>query len=628
MTSMRTKGKSTIVWILMGLLLLGLGGFGVTNFSGGGSTAIGSVGETEITARDYARRLDQDLRGYERQTGQRLNMDTAQLMGLPQQAQAELFAIAAMQEEARDLGLSVGDDRVAQEIVAAPAFQGPNGQFDRNLYADTLRRQGMDEAEFEADMRVDAASRLMQRAVMQGSEAPHALVDRATAWVLEGRDISWAELTPDSLQAPIPAPDDATLQAWHQGNAERFSEPERRKISYVWLTPEMLADTVELDDTALRAIYDERIDQYQQPERRMVERLVYESDAAAAEAKARLDAGAASFEALAAERGLSLSDIDLGEARAEDLGAAAEAVFALDQPGVVGPLPSDLGPALYAMNAILEPVDISFEQALAELRPEAAAARAQRVIADMAPEFEDLLAGGASLAEVAQDTALELGEIAWSPADEAAQGSIAGYPSFRDAAAAVTEEDFPELAELEDGGVFALRLDGITPEALTPFAEIRDAVEQDWRRAETHRLLLAAAEQAKLAVMAETIPTTEDAVAPAPAPALNWQSEAGLLRDGYLESAPPDLLTRAFGMEVGDIAVVDSSNRVALLRVDAITPADLSGETAQQVKEGQAARLNSSLSADLFDYFNRAVQTQHGVRLNAAAIAAAQSQLR
>ena len=41
---MRGKGKSTIVWLLMGMLIVGLGGFGVTNFSGG-TADIGAVGD-------------------------------------------------------------------------------------------------------------------------------------------------------------------------------------------------------------------------------------------------------------------------------------------------------------------------------------------------------------------------------------------------------------------------------------------------------------------------------------------------------------------------------------------------------------------------------------------------------
>ncbi|MFH7450842.1 peptidylprolyl isomerase, partial [Pseudomonas syringae pv. tagetis] len=90
-----------------------------------------------------------------------------------------------------------------------------------------------------------------------------------------------------------------------------------------------------------RDLYQSRIDEFQQPERRMVERLVYPSEADAAAAKARLDAGEVSFEQLAAERGLTLTDIDLGERAEAELGAAGPAVFALDQPGVVGPVQTD-----------------------------------------------------------------------------------------------------------------------------------------------------------------------------------------------------------------------------------------------------------------------------------------------
>ena len=49
MTSLRTKGKSTVVWLLMGMLLLGLGGFGITNFSGTGTASIGSTVLSTVT---------------------------------------------------------------------------------------------------------------------------------------------------------------------------------------------------------------------------------------------------------------------------------------------------------------------------------------------------------------------------------------------------------------------------------------------------------------------------------------------------------------------------------------------------------------------------------------------------
>ena len=97
-----------------------------------------------------------------------------------------------------------------------------------------------------------------------------------------------------------------------------------------------------------------------------------------------------SFEQEANLRGLELTDIDLGEVAQGDLGAAGAAVFALDQPGVVGPFMTDLGPALLSMNAILDPVDIPYEQAVPDLRAEAAADRARRVIEEQGRVEGDL----------------------------------------------------------------------------------------------------------------------------------------------------------------------------------------------------------------------------------------------
>ena len=526
MSQLRTKGKSTIVWILMGLMVLGLGGFGVTSFSGG-TTEVASVGQTKITADEYARALKSELRAFQQQTGQPITMQQAQAMGLPQSVQANLIASAALAEEARRIGVSVGDAQVAQTIMQAGAFQGPNGSFDRAAYAEVLRRERLSEAEFEATVRDDEARLMLQRAVVGGVTAPAPLVDQTARWLLESRDFSWRELTEDDLPAAVTEPDEATLQAWHEANGDRFTAPETRAISYAWATPDMLSATVQLDEAALRATYDQNIDQFQRPARRMVSRLVFPDAAQAEAARAQIDANEAPFESFVLQRGLTLDDVDLGEVTAAQLGAAAEPVFALEQPGVVGPIQTDLGPALFAVNAILDPVDVPFEEARDALRAEAALSAAARLIRDRTGDYEDILAGGATLEDLAEETELELGRIDWTADAPAEEGSIAGYEAFRERAAQISTTDFPQLAELADGGVFALRLDEVIPPTLRPFEEVRDAVLADWREAEVQRQLLAAAAELRLAEVAETVtPTPEDGADPAAD--TPWTAQTGL----------------------------------------------------------------------------------------------------
>ena len=627
MTSLRTKGKSTVVWLLMGMVLLGLGGFGITNFSGTSTAAIGAVGDTEITADDYLRGIRSEMQGFAAQTGQNLTPEQARTFGIPQTVQARLFTAAALEEEARRIGLSVGDETVLRDLTAAPGFQTTGGEFDPVRYQEVLRQEGLRPAEFEEDVRMDAARLILQRAVIGGVTVPPTLREGTAAWILEKRDFSWDELTAEDLSAPVAAPDDETLTAWHKANADRFTSPEVRRITYAWLTPEMLADTVQLDEAALRDLYQGRISESQQPERRMVERLVYESEEAAAAAKARLDAGQVTFEQLAAERGLTLSDIDLGEVSEADLGAAGSAVFALAQPGVVGPVQTDLGPALMSMNAILEPVNIPFEQAVVDLRAEAAADRARRVIEEQAADLEDRIAGGATLEDLAEATDMELGSIEFS-AETPSEG-IAAYQSFRERARAVTPTDFPQIFQLDDGGVFALRLDEVVAPALIPFEEVRDEVLADWTAAETRRELKARAEERKLLVESAAsgdLPPPAEGTAPAPATA--FRTATDVERDTGIEDVPQAVVAQGFRLaEPGEVSVVEAEGRVFLIRLDGIKPADLSAEEAAPVVNGVAQRLTESLQSDLFQAYARALQAQHGITLNDGALAAADARI-
>lgn len=638
--TLRTKGKSTIVWVLMGMLVLGLGGFGITNF-GGSTQSVGSVGDTEITTDDYLRALQAEMRGFSQQAGHNLTLAEAQAIGLPQAVQARLFAAAALEEEARRIGLSVGDERVAKQIASAPAFQR-GGRFDRAAYADLLRREGLTEADFEHDIRMDEARAILQRAVISGVKAPATMTDLTSSWLTQTRDIRWREIIVADLPEPVVLPDDAALEAWHKANADRFTAPEKRDITYLWLTPEMLADEVQLDDQSLRDLYQQRINEYQQPERRMVERLVYPSVEDAEAAKARFDKAEANFEQLAQERGLSLADAYLGEVSQAQLGAAGEAVFALDQPGVVGPFQTELGPALFQMNAILEPVNVSFEEAREDLAAEAGAARATRIIEEKMPDIEDRLAGGATLDEVAQGTDMQIGHIEWVPGNEAEPGSIAGYANFRTRAASLTERDFPELFQLDDGGVFVLRLDKVVPPTLIPFDEAREAVEKDWLDSETHRRLIALADEKKLKVMAAehanevktnglraNAPADETAADPAaaPEPPAEMKAETGLARDGFIEGTPQALVTHAFQMkEQGETEVVDAENRVFMVTLDAIHQAEEDGDN-QTVRGAVENRLSQSLQQDLFDYYTRALQVTDGIRLNESAINAVHARI-
>ena len=210
--SQKSSISNKLVWALMGLLILSLGGFGITNL-GGTINNVGTVDGKLIAVTTYSRAVQQELTNLSQQTGQQITFQQAQLFGLILQVLGGLVTQRALDAEAERLGLSIGDANVRDELLSIPAFQGLDGNFDREAYAFTLDGAGLNEGEFEQSLREGAATTLLQTAVTAGVQMPATYADTLLSYLGETRDFTMAVLTEANLPEPIAAPDDAALQA-------------------------------------------------------------------------------------------------------------------------------------------------------------------------------------------------------------------------------------------------------------------------------------------------------------------------------------------------------------------------------------------------------------------------------
>jgi len=594
------------MWVLMGLLIIGLGGFGVTNLSGQ-VRSVGSVGDAEIDVTTYARALQNEIRALEAQRGESVSFAQARAAGVDQQVLGQLVSRAALEHETARLGISVGDATLRDEILAMSAFSGLDGSFDREAYAFALQQAGLNEAEFEENIRAETAATLLQAAAVAGMQVPPAYMDTMMTYLGERRSLAFATLDRSDLQSGLPVPSEEDLRAYHQSHLPDFTTPEAKAITYAWVTPEMIVDTVEVPEDALRRAYDERSAEFNQPERRLVERLVYSDPARAERAMTRLDDGVL-FEMLVAERGLEMADVDLGDVSADDLGTAAEAVFAADPGQIVGPFETSLGPALFRVNGVLSAQSTPFEEAKPQLRETLARDRAGRVIDTMSERVDDLLAGGATLEDVARETELELGTVDWHPG--LAEG-IAGYAAFRSAAEAVQDGDYPAVERTEDDGIFALRLDGIEDPRIQPLEDVREAVRQGWREEATVEAL---SEQVAPQLTALRDGASFDDLG------LPASEITDMTRRDYRADAPAEFIEQVFAMEQGEVQVIEGVGRIFVLRLDTVAPPAEDDEDMTRLRTALRDQVAGDFGQDIFQILADDIRARAGVELDQSAL--------
>lgn len=598
--------SKTAVWILLGLLILGLGGFGATNLSGTIRT-VGSVGDKHIDIDTYARTLQREIQSASQQRGSQMTFAEARAVGLDQSVLSQLVRLRALDHEAEQMGLSVGDVTLRDEILNIPSFQGLDGSFDRDAYRFALEQSGSSEAEFETQLREEVARSLLQAAIISGISMPDTYARTLVSFLGETRDFTWARLDESNLVIPLSEIDEAGLRAWFDENIANYQLPETKRITYAALLPETVVQSTEIDEQTLRAEYEARVSEFNTPERRLIERLVYIDTEAAERAAAQLEVGGTTFETLVQDRGLNLADVDLGDVSRLELDAAGEAVFGADVGVVVGPLPSSLGPALFRVNGVLPAQSIPFEEASVQLRDRLAQDSARREIAVLADEFDDMLAAGATLEELDRETDMILGTIDWFPA--MGEG-IAAYDGFRQAAAALNADDFPEITALDDGGIFAMRLDDTLPARPAAFEDVRDRVQADWQARQTETALSAQA-QAALPALEAGDPFADHA--------LEANEETQMERNALIDGTPPTFMPSVFEMAQGEVRIIASFGAVLVVRLDAINKV-ADDDPAMAEVEQLSDEVGQRVATDLFNLFGEDVVLRAGPQINQQAL--------
>jgi peptidyl-prolyl cis-trans isomerase D len=234
----------------------------------------------------------------------------------------------------------------------------------------------------------------------------------------------------------------------------------------------------------------------------------------------------------------------------------------------------------------------------------------------MGEDLENRLAGGATLEDLANETAMDLGEIDY--AGEANGDGIAAYPAFREAALQTEPGDYPELLETGDGGYFAIRVDEILPEAPRPYDEVRDQVRTGWERARITEALEAQAE-----TLAARLTAGEDFAALA----LEPNTLDAVTRTTSIDSLPEGAVERLFEMSPGEIAILPGQGRVALMRLDDVVAADPEAETAVARAERLRQEAGGAIAEDLFAAYLADIQDRAGITINEQALNAVHSQL-
>jgi peptidyl-prolyl cis-trans isomerase D len=610
----------TIMAVVMGVLIVSFGVWGIADiFRGFGQSTLATIGRTEISINEFRQLYTDRLQQIGRQFGRPLTSDQARAFGLDRQVLQQTIAEAALDEEARRLGLGQSEAETMRMIFTDPNFKGMNGNFDPARFQAMIRQFGFSEQRYVADQRRVSLRRQIAGTISAGFEPSKAMIEALSRFQNEARSIEYVKL--DATQAgTIDPPSPETLAGYFDDHKMQFRAPEYRKIAFVAITPEEIGKWSEVSDEDGRKLFEQRRDRLGTPEKREVSQIVFPNAEEAATARSRIGSGTP-FEDIARERGLSASDVNLGMVAKSAIDSAiADAAFSLPSGEVSQPVQGKFGVALVKIGKIEPGVEPSYESVASNLKKEIATERARKSVGELRDKMEDERGGGANVIEAAQK--LGLAAVTIDAVDRSGRlpsgQLVANVPRGLD----VVSQAFNSDVGVDNdpisfnGGYVWYDVLGITPTRERNLDEVKDQVEAKWRDDQiTERL------KAKATEMVQKLDQGGKLADEAAAAGLKVETASGLKRDGSSPGLPTSTVSAAFRTAkdgVGQTAGSGPGEWVVFRVTDvSVPPVDPASDDTKKLKE----TLQRGLTDEQVAQYVGKLESDIGTTINQAAFA-------
>ncbi len=610
-----------IMGLVMGFISLSFAIWGVGNiFIGYGSGKAAQVGKIDIST-DQVRQLYQTrLQQLQQQARRAITNDEAHVAGLDRQVMNQLLSSAALDGKADKLGLAISDKDIAQKILVEPGFAGPTGKFDPNKFNEVLRQNGFNEASFVFEQRRTYLRQDIADALTGDMIVPDAALQAIHRFRDETRSLDYFEL-PASAAGDIPAPDDATLQAYFDSRKQGFRAPEYRGIVTLAVEPRSLAEPAAISDAAARKKYDEvKTQRYLTPATRHAEQVVFKDEGSAKQASEKIKAGA-TLASVAEDMKLPVADLGSVTKTGVFDQALAETIFALPEGGDSEPVKNAFGyTILHVISATPESVR-SFEDAGDEIKGELAREAAKKTVGDIRDKIEDERTSGKPLEEAAAaagQKAVAIAAIDRAGLDKSGT-EVAGLVDREALLKAVFASNIGvdnDTLTTSDGGYVWFEVTSVEPARDQLLSEVKDKVANAWKEDEISRRI-----SEKADALAKRIDAGEALSALAQELGLEAKSAADVKRIGTT-SVPQTVVLRAFALPVGQAgsASGQGDGRIVFKVLGSVTP-DLNKDS--DVMKAVTTQLKQSYADDLLGEYLARAQSDAGVTINQAEVRSA-----
>jgi peptidyl-prolyl cis-trans isomerase D len=506
--AIRKHAKGWLAKVILALIIVTFALFGVDSYMSGDRSGgmVAEVGDVGISRDELTQEIRAQSDRMREALGPAFDSAVTETADFRQQVLDNLIERKALLQEAKKLKLLAPDAYVASVLGQIPAFQ-QDGAFSQPRYEAVLRQNNRTPAQFENELRQAFMLEAIISPVELAAFPSNTSLKQIARVVAQQREIAWADL-PASVVASQVKVTPADVEQYYAANTAQYTEPEQIRAEYLVLDMDSVAAGITVTEQDVADYYAANAEQFGQPEQRSASHILIAADINA-DAAARDQAKQKAAELYAILQKAPARFAELARTESQDPGSAAQdgslgsfgrgmmvkpfedAVFSMKPNEIRGPVESDFGYHIIRLDGI-QPAQTP---PLAQVRDVVVDAlrkqQAQRVFADLAENFSNLVYENATTLQPAAEAArLSVQKSGWMTAKDAPQPfNHAGLSAALFSPESIKSRQNTEAIEVRRGTLVAARVSEHRPARLRPLEEVSAAIEARLRAEQSTKLL-------------------------------------------------------------------------------------------------------------------------------------------
>ena len=473
-------GLTLIILLVLAFSVWGIGDI-FRNYDVG---TLARIGDREVDSQEFLFRYNREINRISNELERFVSNEEARDSGIDIQILTNLLVEKTLNSSADKMKLRPSDKSLTERLKNTNSFRNAFNQFDKNVFNQVLRQNGITEDLFFSMERDSIAQAQIYRALFENLNISKEFSNLIHRFQNEDRNVEYIVLNTDTENIDSYEINNQELLNYYNNNKDNYKSESKRDFTLLTLLKSEISSLIEVQEDIIKEIYENNVSDYETPEKRTYYVIPFNSseevNLALSNFKENTD-----INNIIVSRGLLIEDVLQSSLSLEEglNEAISNKAFEVDKNILAGPVQGPFGPTLIYVTKIESSLKKTFLEVKEKIEQDYKSGETQDKIYEIYNIIEDQRAAGLTFEEIALENNLKLSQ--YSSVNN--NGSNFSNPNIdltlrNSIIETIFDSDIGlEMDPLEDqnGNVVFIRVDNIDEERLLNFDNVQKEVRSD-----------------------------------------------------------------------------------------------------------------------------------------------------